>query len=118
MEIHEYSRDEALQFDQEWRAALRAQHLQRSSFGHAELPVWRERAKHGVAFAQDGGSASGTVTFEPDEEVPHPAELCDELGLDSVWFFGEDYDWAIRTGHDDWKLAEAFERPADAGLLS
>ena len=118
VEINIYSKPEAIRFDGAWRAALRAQRLQRSKFGAPELLVWRERARLGVEFAQDGGPESGSIAFDADEAVPHPSELCEQLGFGSVWFFGDSYAWAVRTGHQDWQLAELFEKPPDSELLS
>lgn len=116
MEIVRYSKSVAVRFDREWRAGMRANRLERLKFGVAELAVWRERARLGVTFAQDGGPASGAISFDPEETVPHPSELCEHLGLDSIWFFGDGYVWAVHTGHEDWELAELFEKP-DAELL-
>jgi len=118
VEIVRYSKADAIRFDREWRAALRRNRLQRLKFGVAELPLWRERAKLGMTFARDGGPENGAITFDVAETVPHPSELCERIGLDSVWFFGVGYVWAVRTGHEDWDLAERFEQPADAALLS
>jgi hypothetical protein len=113
VEIFRHSKSDAVRFDREWRSALRTHRLKRRKFGVAELLAWREYARLEVTFAQDGGSESGTVVFDQHETVPHPSELCEQLGLDSVWFFGNGYAWAVHTGHDDWDLAELFERPAD-----
>lgn len=109
MEIVRNPRRDAARFDQEWRSALRDRPFERRRLLVSDLPTWQDRARRGVSFADEGGSVSGSITFQDHEPAPHPAELCELLKLDSVWFFGDAYAWAVHTGHENWELAELFE---------
>jgi hypothetical protein len=83
-----------------------------------ELSTWNDRAKAGVQFVHDGGTTSGSINFNEDEPVPHPSEMCEQLGLDSVWFFASDFTWAVHAGHEDWDLAKVFEVPDSSSTSS
>ena len=109
MEIVRHPKRDAARFDQEWRSALRKRSFERRRLVASDLPAWQDRARLGISFARDDGSISGSITFQDREPVPHPSELCGFLELDSVWFFGDAYAWAVHTGHEDWELAELFE---------
>jgi len=71
-------------------------------------------AREGLQFVHDGGSTSGSIQFDPHEPVPHPSEVCDHLQLDGVWLFGNDFNWAVHAGHEDWDVAKLFERAPPA----
>ena len=114
MEIVRHPKRDAARFDQEWRSALRKRSFERRRLVASDLPAWQDRARLGISFARDDGSISGSITFHDREIAPHPAELCELLKLDSVWFFGATYDWAVHTGHENWELAEWFEPLLDA----
>jgi hypothetical protein len=113
MEITRYSKQDAVRFDREWRAALRAAPRTRRRLGPAPARSTSQTARVGLRFAQDHGTASGAVTFLEGEPVPHPSELCEQLDLDSAWFFPDGYGWAVHTEHEDWELAEVVEEAAD-----
>ena len=113
MEIVRHKKRDAARFDQEWRSVLRERSFQRRRLIASDLPTWQDRARLGISFAQDNGSVSGSITFLGLELVPHPSELCESLKLDSVWFFGEDYAWAVHTEHENWELADLFELSPD-----
>jgi hypothetical protein len=113
MQIVQHPKRDAARFDQEWRSALREGRFERRHLVDSDLPTWQHRARLGISFAHDGGSVSGTITFQDRELAPHPSELCELLELDSVWFFGDAYAWAVHTGHENWELAELFEPVLD-----
>jgi hypothetical protein len=110
MKIVRFHKRNAIRFDQEWRSALRELDGGRP-VGSRELSSWYDRAKAGLQFAHDGGTASGSIHFDEDDTVLHPSELCEQLGLDSVWFFARDFTWAVHAGHEDWDIAKVFEVP-------
>jgi plasmid stabilization system protein ParE len=114
MEIVRHPKRDATRFDQEWRSALRARSFERRRMLASDLLTWQDRARLGVSFAHDSGSVSGSITFQDRELAPHPAELCEFLELDSVWFFGKSYAWAVHTGHENGELAEWLEPWPDA----
>ena len=109
MEIVRHQKRDAVRFDQEWRSVLRERTFERRRLVASDLPTWQDRARLGISFAHDDGSVSGSITFQDRELAPHPSELCELLKLDSVWFFGDAYAWAVHTGHENWELAELFE---------
>jgi hypothetical protein len=110
MNVTPYAKRDAIRFDQQWRAALCELDTGRT-FGALEMPTWHERARLGIQFVREGETTSGIVHFEENETVPHPSELCGYLGFDRAWFFGIDFTWAVHAGHEDWDIAELFERP-------
>ena len=111
MKITLHSKQDAVRFDQQWRASIRAgEHIGRRT-RDLEMSRWRASAIAGLLFAHDGGTESGCVDFEPGETIPHPSELSQSLGFDAVWLFSTDFAWAIRTGHEDWDRLELFEKP-------
>ena len=112
MEIVRHQKREAARFDQEWRSALRERHFERRRLIDSDLPTWQDRARRGISFAHQDGSISGSITFQDRELPPHPSELCEALKLDSVWFFGDAYAWAVHTEHENRELAELFEPSA------
>lgn len=109
MQVERHSKRDAVKFDRQWRAALRNAPRLRRRFNSSDLPVWSEWARVGLLFAHDGGTSSGTIRFEDGEAIPLPSELCEELGLDAVWFFADGYRWAVHAEHEDVDLAEVFE---------
>jgi hypothetical protein len=113
MEIVRHSKRDAARFDHQWRAALRERSFLRRRLVVSDISTWQVRARLGITFAHDAGSVSGNITFDDRELTPHPSEICEVLKLDSVWFFGDAYAWAIHTGHEDWDLAELFEQSTD-----
>jgi len=111
MKITFHSKQEAVRFDQRWRASLRAGEHRRYTTRDVEISRWRVKAGSGLFFAHDGGNESGRVDFEPGEEIPHPSELSRQLGFDAVRLFSTDFSWVICTGHEDWDRLELFEKP-------
>ena len=119
MKITIHTKQDAVRFDQQWRASLRTGEHSRRLTRDVEMSRWRATAIAGLFFAHEGGTESGHIDFEPEETVPHPSELSQSLGFDRVWLFPTNFAWAIRTGHEDWDRLELFEKPdsRDDGLL-
>ena len=110
MKITLHAKQDAVRFDQQWRALLRTGEQSRRLTRDVEMSRWRATAIAGLFFAHDGGTESGRVDFELGETVPHPSELSQSLGFDRVWLFPTNFAWAIRTGHEDWDRLELFEK--------
>jgi hypothetical protein len=116
MNIVLYTRRNAVQFGGNWRVALREMG-EGCILGPLELSAWREDAKAGFHFAHDGGTATGSVHFDPQEVVPPPSEVCERIQLDAVWFFATDFSWALHTEHEDLDTATLFKKSAEASLF-
>lgn len=110
MKITLHAKQEAVRFDQRWRASLGTGEYSRRTPGDVKIPDWWAKTSAGLLFAHESGTASGRVDFEAGERVPHPSSLAQSLGFDAVWLFSTDLSWAVRTGHEDWDRLELFEK--------
>lgn len=107
MIITHYSKQEAMQLGREWRQAAATAPLRRVPFREVYVAEWRARAANGLRFLHENDSIAGTVEFEAGDVIPPPGELShDLLGLDSAWFFGSGYEWALYGNHEDWDVLE------------
>lgn len=114
MIITHYSKQEAMQLDREWRQAAATTPLRRVPFREEHVAEWRARAKSGLRFLHEGDSIAGTIEFEAGEVIPPPAELShDLLRLDSAWFFGRGYEWALSGDHEEWDVIELQSESAE-----
>jgi hypothetical protein len=115
MLVKQHSRREAIELDQAWRSALGTSPHYRVRFEQVQLATWRERARAGVLYLQTQDTVAGVITFEPDEAIPHPADVWRSLRGDSAWFLGTELGWAVYGDHEEWWLVERadLERAGD-----